>query len=155
MIPGLGKSPGEEKGYPLQYSGLENSMDCIVQEDAELTHLSNFHFHFHLGYGVKCIQVHNSYFFIILCSLFIYIYISTFSINCLAWYSNFARCKMFIFFPACKLHLILYFRKLHPFWTHPDYSLSNIDSLLFSSLEFSYLWWKFWNYKSCCMYFLE
>ena len=29
-IPGLGRSPGEEKGYPLQYSGLENSMDCIV-----------------------------------------------------------------------------------------------------------------------------
>ena len=29
-IPGLGKSPGEEKGNPLQYSGLENSMDCIV-----------------------------------------------------------------------------------------------------------------------------
>ena len=28
-IPGLGRSPGEEKGYPLQYSGLENSMDCI------------------------------------------------------------------------------------------------------------------------------
>ena len=29
-IPGLGRSPGEAKGYPLQYSGLENSMDCIV-----------------------------------------------------------------------------------------------------------------------------
>ena len=29
-IPGLGRSPGEEKGYPLQCSGLENSMDCIV-----------------------------------------------------------------------------------------------------------------------------
>ena len=28
-IPGLGRSPGEGKGYPLQYSGLENSMDCI------------------------------------------------------------------------------------------------------------------------------
>ena len=26
---GLGRSPGEGKGYPLQYSGLENSMDCI------------------------------------------------------------------------------------------------------------------------------
>ena len=26
-IPGLGKSPGEGKGYPLQYSGLENPMD--------------------------------------------------------------------------------------------------------------------------------
>ena len=29
-IPGLGRSPGEGKDYPLQYSGLENSMDCIV-----------------------------------------------------------------------------------------------------------------------------
>ena len=29
-IPGLGRSSGEGKGYPLQYSGLENSMDCIV-----------------------------------------------------------------------------------------------------------------------------
>ena len=29
-IPGLGRSPGEGKGYPLQSSGLENSMDCIV-----------------------------------------------------------------------------------------------------------------------------
>ena len=27
LIPGLGRSPGEEKGYPLQYSGLENSTD--------------------------------------------------------------------------------------------------------------------------------
>ena len=30
LIPGLGRSPGEGKGYPLQYSGLENSMDYIV-----------------------------------------------------------------------------------------------------------------------------
>ena len=28
-IPGLGRSPGGGNGYPLQYSGLENSMDCI------------------------------------------------------------------------------------------------------------------------------
>ena len=30
LIPGLGRSPGESIGYPLQYSGLENSMDCIL-----------------------------------------------------------------------------------------------------------------------------
>ena len=30
LISGLGRSPGEESGYPLQYSGLENSMDRIV-----------------------------------------------------------------------------------------------------------------------------
>ena len=29
-IPGLGRSPGGGKCHPLQYSGLENSMDCIV-----------------------------------------------------------------------------------------------------------------------------
>ena len=29
-IPGLGRSPGEGKDYPLQYSGLENSMNCVV-----------------------------------------------------------------------------------------------------------------------------
>ena len=32
-VPGLGRSPGEGKDYPLQYSGLENSMDCIVHGD--------------------------------------------------------------------------------------------------------------------------
>ena len=31
LIPGLERSPGEGKGYLLQYSGLESSMDCIVQ----------------------------------------------------------------------------------------------------------------------------
>ena len=40
--------PGEEQGYPLQYSGLENSMDCIVHGVAKSqTRLCNFHFHFH------------------------------------------------------------------------------------------------------------
>ena len=29
-IPGLGRSPGEGTGYPLQYSGLENSMDYTI-----------------------------------------------------------------------------------------------------------------------------
>ena len=35
-IPGLGRFPGEANSYPLQYSGLENSMDCIVME-SEMT----------------------------------------------------------------------------------------------------------------------
>ena len=34
-IPGLGRSPGEGKAYLFQYSGLENSMDCIVHGVAE------------------------------------------------------------------------------------------------------------------------
>ena len=44
-IPGLGRSPGEGKGYPLQYSGLENSLDRIVHEITKSqTLLSDFHF---------------------------------------------------------------------------------------------------------------
>ena len=34
-IPGLGRSPGTGIGYPLRYSGLENSMDCTVHGVAE------------------------------------------------------------------------------------------------------------------------
>ena len=46
LIPGLGRSLGEEKGYPLQYSGLENSMYCIVSGVTKSqTRLSDFHFH--------------------------------------------------------------------------------------------------------------
>ena len=45
MIPGSGRSPGNGKGYPLQYSGLENSVDCIVHRVAKSrTRLSDFHF---------------------------------------------------------------------------------------------------------------
>ena len=46
LIPGSGRSPGEGIGYPLQYSGLENSTDCIVHGVAKSwTQLSNFHIH--------------------------------------------------------------------------------------------------------------
>jgi len=46
-IPGLGRSPGEENSYPLQYSALENFMDCIVCGVAKSqTRLSDFHFSF-------------------------------------------------------------------------------------------------------------
>ena len=49
LIPGLGRSPGERKGYPLQYSSLENSMDCIIHGVAESQiQLSNFHFYIQL-----------------------------------------------------------------------------------------------------------
>ena len=50
LIPGLGRSPGKGKGYPLQYSGKENSMDynsmdSIVHGVAKSwTGLSDFHF---------------------------------------------------------------------------------------------------------------
>ena len=44
-IPGLGRSPGEGEDYPLEYSGLENSMDCIVHGVTKSqAQLSDFHF---------------------------------------------------------------------------------------------------------------
>ena len=47
LILGLGRSPGEGKGYPLKYSGLKNSMDCRVHSVAKCrTRLSNFHLTF-------------------------------------------------------------------------------------------------------------
>ena len=43
-IPGFGRSPRGGKGYPLQCSGLENSMDCIVHGVAKSqTRLGDFH----------------------------------------------------------------------------------------------------------------
>ena len=50
LIPGLGRSPGERKGYPLQYSSLENSMDYTVHGVAKSwTQLSDLPFHFTLS----------------------------------------------------------------------------------------------------------
>ena len=48
-IPVLGKSPGEGNGFPLQYSGLENSMDRVWQTTVHgvaksWARLSDFHF---------------------------------------------------------------------------------------------------------------
>ena len=49
-IPGLGRSPEEGKGYPFQYSGLENSMDCIVhgvsKSQTQLSDWTELIFHF-------------------------------------------------------------------------------------------------------------
>ena len=36
-VPGLGRSPGEGKGYPLQYAGLEDSMDYTVHKESDTT----------------------------------------------------------------------------------------------------------------------
>ena len=47
-IPGLGRSPGEGKGYPLRYSGLENSMNSVVHGVSKSrTRLSGFHSFIH------------------------------------------------------------------------------------------------------------
>ena len=49
-IPGLGRSPGEGNSYPLQYSGLENSMDCIeVTKELNMTERLSLSSHFIFG----------------------------------------------------------------------------------------------------------
>ena len=54
-IPGLGRSPGEENGYPLQYSDLENSMDCRVHGVAKSwTRLSDLHFSVYFMFPLHC-----------------------------------------------------------------------------------------------------
>ena len=51
LTPGLGRSPGEGKGYPLQYSGQENSTYCIVPGVTKSqTGLNDFHIHAHMTF---------------------------------------------------------------------------------------------------------
>ena len=51
-IPGSGRSSGEGKGYPLQYSGLENSMDSpLGRKESDTT--ERLHFHFVASYIIK------------------------------------------------------------------------------------------------------
>ena len=62
FIPGLGRSAGEGIGYPLQYSGLENSMDCIVHGVAKSwTQLSDFHSHFSLSTNLNKFKINQLY----------------------------------------------------------------------------------------------
>ena len=50
-IPGLGRSPRGGNGYLLQYSGLENSMDCVVHWVTQSqTQLSDFDLNFYVKY---------------------------------------------------------------------------------------------------------
>ena len=63
LSPGLGRSlfPGEGKGYPLQYSDLENSMNCMVHGVAKSrAQLSNFAFSFHFHALQKEVAAHSS-----------------------------------------------------------------------------------------------
>ena len=60
LIPGLGRSPGEGNGHPLQYSGLENFMDYTVHGVTKSqTRLSDLHFHFHCTNKPPCLaEIH-------------------------------------------------------------------------------------------------
>ena len=72
-IPGLGRSPGEVKGYSLQYSGLENSMDCTVHGVTKTqTRLSGFHTSIYITICI-CTNLNMSSFF-----FFIFFFLQTF-----------------------------------------------------------------------------
>ena len=72
LIPGLGRSPKERKGYPLQYSGLENSKDCTVHGVAKIrTRLSDFYFHFCL----VSLRVSPFHFIVLKVQSFCYVYL--------------------------------------------------------------------------------
>ena len=80
-IPGLGRSPGEGKGYPLHSLGLENSMDYIVHGVTKsLTRLSDFHFHFHFhAYYTSGIHIRLDLHLpsVVLIDSFVYSYLNT------------------------------------------------------------------------------
>ena len=60
-IPGLGRSPGEGKGYPHWYSGLENTVDCMSHGVTKSrTQLSDFTFTFHFHALEKEMATHTS-----------------------------------------------------------------------------------------------
>ena len=50
-IPGSGRFAGEGIGYPLQYSGLKNPMDCMVRGVTESDTTEWLSLHFHISWG--------------------------------------------------------------------------------------------------------
>ena len=58
-IPGLGRSPGGGNSYPLQYSGLENSTDCIVYGVATEPPTLSFSAHIRLKTKLQCSKRYN------------------------------------------------------------------------------------------------
>ena len=56
LIPGLGRSPGEGKGYPLQYAGLENFMDSLWgRKESDTTEWLSLHIPIRIGESI-CTQ---------------------------------------------------------------------------------------------------
>ena len=87
-IPGLERSPAEGKGYPVQYSGLENSMDYIVCGVAKSwTQLSDFHIWLSSLSIISSRSIHIAAFccWIILHWIYIYIYIYNFYLFICQW----------------------------------------------------------------------
>ena len=70
-IPGLGGSPGEGKGYPLQYSRLENSMNCVVRGVIK-SQIRLCAFHFHM---CVCVYIYTHTHIYICMYIYIYMYV--------------------------------------------------------------------------------
>ena len=124
-IPGLGRSPGEGKGYPLQYSGLENAMDCIVHGVAENhTRLSDFHFHAYYNGHVNIIHI----------SLY--------------WFSHVHACTHTHMGFKCSIYVTgtgSQFRTLAMWWSYVKRRLDEVcfeDSVIFS----------FWRFLALLLY---
>ena len=117
-IPGLGRCPGEGKGYPLQYSGLENSTDCIVHVFSKSwTQLSDFHLHTFL-----CMK----------CSLGIFNFlekISSLSHSIVFLYSFF-HCSL----KKAFLYILAVFWNSAFRWVYLSFSPLPFTSLLFSAI---------------------
>ena len=108
LISGLGRTPREGKDYPLQYSGLENSMDYIVHGVAKSqTQLSNFHFQWlitlstfhvllcHLDIFFDEVPVQNSYSFKKLCSFLTGDFWQFFAYSGFKFFIRYMHCKDF------------------------------------------------------------
>ena len=104
LIPGLGRSPGEGKGYPLQYFGLENSTDCIIYGVTKIqTQLSNFHFTscHHLGK-------------VIIWELFFFFFWNTVDLQCCVSFRYTANIYICIYINI-YIHIYILFQIIFPY----------------------------------------
>ena len=107
LIPGLGRSTGEGKGYPLQYSGLENSMECIVHGVTKSQiQLSDFHFTSLLHF--RCIAEYFIYSPLILPSVTASL---LGQLGCVYHYTNMFLCFLFFLKSNHCLFIYLFFKK--------------------------------------------
>ena len=142
LIPGVERPPGEGNGYPLRYSGMENSMDCIVHRVTKSrTRLSSFHFH--LGSKPFICLLYIFYWV----SPFIYVFIFAFvtGIQIIAQWSIFMM-TAFTWQNLCQIILTTVF------WV-----LASIDCLFSFSLRSSWFWYgecfltETWISRYCIM----